>query len=195
MNEEQINAARAAYQRDPETACQALLGCSSEELFITALRGCNQHKHKPGCPDANGGGGQQAENQTLKLLKEWSQYRKKELKAYEKTKNRGNKDAVEHATKAVSKFAKKIHDENRRVMDRIYSEGMEPEDEPSDGRRAYSVLMDAQVSFANLSSAAKYLSKNPGGDKAEEAMRDIEKAATEMQLLNKELNGILKKRK
>ena len=57
MNEEQINAARAAYQRDPETACQAMLGCSAEEMFVTALRGCNQHKHKPGCPDAEGGGG------------------------------------------------------------------------------------------------------------------------------------------
>ncbi len=34
----------------------ALLGKSSEELFITALRGCNQHKHKPGCPDADGEG-------------------------------------------------------------------------------------------------------------------------------------------
>ena len=50
MNEEQINAARAAYQRDPDTACQAMLGCSSEELFVEALRGCNQHGHVPGCP-------------------------------------------------------------------------------------------------------------------------------------------------
>ena len=33
----------------------ALLGKSSEEVFIEALRGCNQHKHKPGCPDADGG--------------------------------------------------------------------------------------------------------------------------------------------
>ena len=34
----------------------ALLGKSSEEVFIEALRGCNQHKHKPGCPDADGVG-------------------------------------------------------------------------------------------------------------------------------------------
>lgn len=56
MNEETIQAARAAFKRDPETACQAMLGCSAEEMFVTALRGCNQHKHKPGCPDAEGGG-------------------------------------------------------------------------------------------------------------------------------------------
>lgn len=54
MNEETIQAARAAFKRDPETACQAMLGCSAEEMFVTALRGCNQHKHKPGCPDAEG---------------------------------------------------------------------------------------------------------------------------------------------
>ena len=56
MNEEQINAAKAAWQRDPETAAQALLGMSAEEVFIQAIRGCNQHKHKPGCPEADGGG-------------------------------------------------------------------------------------------------------------------------------------------
>ena len=55
MNEKSIQAAREAFNRDPETACQALLGCSAEEMFITALRGCNQHKHMPGGPDAEGG--------------------------------------------------------------------------------------------------------------------------------------------
>lgn len=54
MNEEQIQAARAAFARDPEAACVALLGKAPEEVFIEALRGCNQHKHKPGCPDAGG---------------------------------------------------------------------------------------------------------------------------------------------
>lgn len=49
MNEEQIQAAREAFNRDPETACQAMLGCSSEELFVQALKGCNQYGHKPGC--------------------------------------------------------------------------------------------------------------------------------------------------
>lgn len=56
MNEETIQAARRAWANDPEAAAQALLGCSAEELFITALRGCNQHGHKPGCPEAEGGG-------------------------------------------------------------------------------------------------------------------------------------------
>lgn len=55
MNEEQIKAAKAAWQRDPETAAQALLGMSAEEVFVQAIRGCNQHKHKQGCPDAEGG--------------------------------------------------------------------------------------------------------------------------------------------
>ena len=56
MNEEQIKAAKAAWQRDPDTAAQALLGMSAEEVFVQALKGCNQHAHKPGCPDANGSG-------------------------------------------------------------------------------------------------------------------------------------------
>lgn len=49
MNEEQMQAAREAFKRDKETACQAMLGCSSEELFVQALKGCNQYGHKPGC--------------------------------------------------------------------------------------------------------------------------------------------------
>lgn len=54
MNAEQIQAARAAFARDPEAACVALLGKAPEEVFIEALRGCNQHAHKPGCPEAGG---------------------------------------------------------------------------------------------------------------------------------------------
>ena len=50
MNEEQIKAAKEAFTRDPDGACRAILGCSAEEMFVTALRGCNQHSHKPGCP-------------------------------------------------------------------------------------------------------------------------------------------------
>ena len=57
MNEETIQAARDAWRRNPEDAAMALLGITPEELFVQAIRGCNQHKHKPGCPDANGGGG------------------------------------------------------------------------------------------------------------------------------------------
>ncbi len=51
MNEEQIKAAKAAWQRDPETAAQALLGMSAEEVFIHAIRGCNQHIHAKGFAD------------------------------------------------------------------------------------------------------------------------------------------------
>ena len=56
MREETLQAAREAWKNDPEAACMALLGKSSEEVFIEALRGCNQHRHKPGCPDADGSG-------------------------------------------------------------------------------------------------------------------------------------------
>ena len=66
MTEETIQAARRAWANDPEAAAQALLGCSAEELFITALRGCNQHKHKPGCPDADGGGDSKKEKENVK---------------------------------------------------------------------------------------------------------------------------------
>ena len=58
MNEETIQAAREAWRRDPESAARAILGVSAEELFceaVKAAKGCNQHKHKPGCPDAEGG--------------------------------------------------------------------------------------------------------------------------------------------
>ena len=52
-----IQAARAAFKQNPEAACKAILGCTTEELFceaVKAARGCNQHAHKPGCPDAEG---------------------------------------------------------------------------------------------------------------------------------------------
>jgi predicted metal-binding protein len=58
MNDEMIQAARAAFKKNPEAACKAILGCSPDELFceaVKAARGCNQHGHKPGCPDAVGG--------------------------------------------------------------------------------------------------------------------------------------------
>lgn len=74
MNEEMIQAAREAWRRDPESAARAILGCSAEELFceaVKAARGCNQHAHKPGCPDAEGGADTNAKrgkvNQPLSL--------------------------------------------------------------------------------------------------------------------------------
>lgn len=57
MNEEMIQAARAAFKKNPEAACKAILGCTTEDIFceaVKAARGCNQHAHKPGCPDAEG---------------------------------------------------------------------------------------------------------------------------------------------
>ena len=68
MNEETIQAAREAFKRDPETACRAMLDCSSEELFVQALKGCNQYGHKPGCPDADGGGGDKKSNNDVYWL-------------------------------------------------------------------------------------------------------------------------------
>ena len=55
MNDEFLQAAREAWRRDPENAAVAILGVSAESLFceaVKAARGCNQHGHKPGCPDA-----------------------------------------------------------------------------------------------------------------------------------------------
>jgi hypothetical protein len=52
-DEEAVTAAKAAWLRDPETAAQAIAGCSIEEAVSAA--GCNQYKHKPGCPEAEGG--------------------------------------------------------------------------------------------------------------------------------------------
>lgn len=52
-DEEAVTAAKAAWLRDPETAAQAIAGCSIEEAVRAA--GCNQYKHKPGCPQADGG--------------------------------------------------------------------------------------------------------------------------------------------
>lgn len=68
MNEEQIKAAKAAWQRDPDTAAKALLGMIAEEVFIQAIRGCNQHSHKPGCPDAEGGRENITSEQKVKKL-------------------------------------------------------------------------------------------------------------------------------
>lgn len=71
MNEETIQAARAAWRRNPEDAAMAMLGITPEELFVEALRGCNQHKHKPGCPDANGGGPSSGEAQDEAWVDRW----------------------------------------------------------------------------------------------------------------------------
>ena len=54
MNEEHIEAAKAAWRRDPDNTAKALLGLSAEELFIQAVRGCNQHAHVKGCEDYDG---------------------------------------------------------------------------------------------------------------------------------------------
>lgn len=49
--EEALRAARAQWVQDPKRAALALLGCD----VVEAARGCNQHKHKPGCDAAEGG--------------------------------------------------------------------------------------------------------------------------------------------
>ena len=92
MKEETLQAAREAWNRDPETAAQALLGVSAEEIFITALRGCNQHKHKPGCPDADGVGDKEA-NKTS--FSDEEDFRNKARAAYKN----GNLDKLIKETK------------------------------------------------------------------------------------------------
>lgn len=50
-SEDAVRAARAQWVQDPKRAAVALLGCD----VVEAARGCNQHKHKPGCDAAEGG--------------------------------------------------------------------------------------------------------------------------------------------
>lgn len=56
---EEIRAARAEAEAE-----LGELRAESAELFIQAIRGCNQYGHAKGCPDANGGGGASPKDDT-----------------------------------------------------------------------------------------------------------------------------------
>ena len=117
MNEETIQAARAAFKRDPETACQAMLGCSAEEMFVTALRGCNQHKHKPGCPDADGGGDKSwADKSTAEKLKSALATQKKAREKAESNYSEENRGMLNAANARVDKYERKLLEEETELF-------------------------------------------------------------------------------
>ena len=63
--EEAVRAARAQWVQDPKRAAVALLGCD----VVEAARGCNQHKHKPGCDAAEGGEDEKYKDSPVPVVK------------------------------------------------------------------------------------------------------------------------------
>lgn len=61
-----VSAAKAMWERDPQTAAQAIAGCSIEEA-VSAARGCNQHKHKPGCDAENNSSDTESSSKTKEI--------------------------------------------------------------------------------------------------------------------------------
>ena len=49
---EAVEAGRKQWEHDPHSVALAMLGSGD---LVEAARGCNQHKHKPGCDAADGG--------------------------------------------------------------------------------------------------------------------------------------------
>lgn len=60
---EEVRAARAEAEAE-----LGELRAESAELFIQAIRGCNQYGHAKGCPEANGGGGAAPKDAIKKTL-------------------------------------------------------------------------------------------------------------------------------
>lgn len=118
MNEETIQAAREAWKNDREAACMALLGKSSEEVFIEALRGCNQHQHKPGCPEAEGDGGDKSsdEKATAEKLKSALAAQKKARERAESNYSEANRGALNAANARVAKYERRLLEEETELF-------------------------------------------------------------------------------
>ena len=176
MNEEQINAARAAYQRDPETACQAMLGCSSEELFVEALRGCNQHGHKQGCPEAEGGGGW-LNKSTEDKLKAALKTQKKAKEKAENNYSKENRGFLNAATAQVNKYKKQIAasvvEKSDSMYNDIYRAWM---NKGTDFLRKAGVnIADVAAEYSGARGAALFVQNNPSSDRWHEALKDMQK--------------------
>lgn len=67
-DEEAVTAACAQWVEDPQRVALALLGRGD---VVEAARGCNQHKHKPGCEAADGadGGDDQYKDSPVPVVK------------------------------------------------------------------------------------------------------------------------------
>ena len=142
MTEETIQAARRAWANDPEAAAQALLGCSAEELFITALRGCNQHKHKPGCPDAD---------RDPDVNKNGYDFKTGTME----------KDRINGAKIRRGKADK--------IIRRMESEEKKHEPGSKTSRAWRAALQEAGVMASNIRSASRYIIENPSGSKMRKA--------------------------
>lgn len=191
-----VSAAKAMWERDPQTAAQAIAGCSIEEA-VSAARGCNQYKHKPGCPEEDStehsNDRSWADKSNYTKLKSTIETAKKARERYNESPSQENSAFLSTATARVKKYAESLISENKKIFDRLNKEGMSKQDDYELGeRRPYSVLIDGQRAYANFIGAANYLKNNANGERAEEALRDIETSAKELADLDAELTKILK---
>ena len=190
-----VSAAKAMWERDPQTAAQAIAGCSIEDAVSAA--GCNQYKHKPGCPEADSTEDSEdrswADKSNYTKLKSTIATAKKARERYNESPSQENSAFLSTATARVKKYAESLISENKKIFDRLNKEGMSKQDDYELGeRRPYSVLIDGQRAYANFIGAANYLKNNANGERAEEALRDIETSAKELAALDAELTKILK---
>jgi len=187
MNEETIQAARAAFKQDPETACKALLGCTPEEMFITALRGCNQHKHKPGCPEAEGGGW--ANKSTEDKLKAAIETQKKAKEQAEKNYSKENKGFLNAATARVNKYKKQIAESVVSSLDSMYNSIYSTWHNKGTEflRKAEVNIADASAAYSNARGAALFIKNSSSSDRWEEALSDMKKGSEELQKIHKKL--------
>lgn len=172
---------------------------SIEELLVGDLvqaAGCNQYKHKPGCPEADStehsNDRSWADKSNYTKLKSTIDTAKKARERYNESPSQENSDFLSTATARVKKYAESLISENKKIFDRLNKEGMSKQDDYELGeRRPYSVLIDGQRSYSNFIGAANYLKNNASGERVEEALRDIETSAKELADLDAELTKIL----
>lgn len=147
MNEEQIKAAKAAWQRDPDTAAKALLGMIAEEVFIQAIRGCNQHAHKPGCPDADGDRDPDINENGIDL----------ETGTSERDRINGAKLRFSKANKVLRLIEQELNkDENTQEERKLWVDASN----------------EASAMASNVRSASRYIMENPSGKRMREAWND-----------------------
>lgn len=199
MNEEQINAAREAFTRDPETACQALLGCSAEEMFITALRGCNQHKHKPGCPDYDGRAESDAKRLS-ELEKELQKASEEKARAAANRKGKNGKEAYHAAVLKDNKLRREANELKERQRTR---EAIAKSDDPdkaalnfldAEKTKLHRKLTDAVSSMQALD---KFMweAQSKGGMSKEDALKtygaSLKKASEEVNALDAQFKDMV----
>lgn len=169
MNDEFLQAARKAWRRDPESAAVAILGVSAETLFceaVKAARGCNQHKHKPGCPDAGHEGSGSTE--------------KKSETPEERTKRivvgaiKNAKSTLEELNKKVGKPPYDINDPRARAKINLEHELTRTQERDTEeaAERLNQVTESAKKTLAKGNSMSEYLAKSLTDDIYEIALED-----------------------